>query len=44
MDKDNKKKLQPKVAAPVVRSTGTSGIINSQANGGIEASFYPILW
>lgn len=35
---DKKKNLQPKVTAPVVRSTGTSGIINSQPNGGVEAS------
>lgn len=40
---DKKKKIQPKVTAPVVRSTGTNGIINSQANGGVEASFLPPL-
>jgi len=39
---DKKKKIQPKVTAPVVRSTGTNGIINSQPNGGVEAAF-PIL-
>jgi len=35
---DKKKELQPKVTPPVVRSTGTDGIINSQPNGGVEAA------
>lgn len=40
---DKKKKIQPKVTAPVVRSTGTSGIINSQPNGGVEAALFLIM-
>jgi hypothetical protein len=40
---DKNKKLQPKVTAPVVRSTGTNGIINSQPNGGVEASYVTLV-
>jgi len=37
--KNNKKNLQPQVKEPVVRSTGTDSIINSQPNGGVEGAF-----